>query len=238
MKLIIAAASIYMPEPLKRKKLEELFARTAEAFGCGVPSVRGLSYDELLRSYAGFTSAHANQALRRDQGSHSAAPRREVIAITPEPGANAGSGLRDEAIPSLARQGEIARETLLAMTERSDWDSSGGDLAEIRGRLYDGAYRMGQDLRRTFRVANIPDALAAARVLYRALGIDLQAAGGGEIVIRRCYFSQYYSSAVCQVIASLDEGLFAGLSNGGELAFYRRITAGYECCRAHFRESS
>jgi hypothetical protein len=94
---------------------------------------------------------------------------------------------------------------------------------------------MGRELRGTFRVAGTADALAAARVLYRALGIDLRAAPGGEITVHRCFFSDYYSSPVCRLIASLDEGLFAGLSNGGQLAFTQRITEGNGCCKAHFR---
>jgi hypothetical protein len=176
MNLLIRAASVYTPTPLKRKKLLELFTCTAAAFGGEAPLVDGLSYEELLREYARFTAVQANQALRRDG----------------------------------------------VITE------------EIRRRLYDGAYRMGQELRRTFRVTSTADALAAARVLYRALEIDLRATAEGEITVARCFFSQCYSGPVCRVIASLDEGLFAGVSGGGRLAFSQRITEGHKCCQAFF----
>jgi hypothetical protein len=174
MNLLIHAASVYIPTPLKRRKLLELFACTAGASMGEAPKVDGLSYDELLREYARFTAAQANQALWRE--------------------------------------GVVAEK----MTRR----------------LYGGAYRMGQELRRTFRVTSTADALGAARVLYRALGIDLRATPDGEITVYRCFFSEYYSGPACRVIASLDEGLFAGLSGGGRLAFYRRITEGHECCKA------
>ena len=215
MNLLIQAANIYTPAALKRKKLEDLFACTAAAFGCEMPGVQGLPYDELLQSYARFTAAQANQALRRGGG---------VIA----------SGFC-EAISAPGNRGEIAssQEPLLAMTA----DESGRDLAEVQRRLYDGAYRIGQELGRTFRVANTADALAAARLLYRALGIDLRATPAGEVTVHRCFFSEFYSSPVCQVIASLDKGLFAGLSDGGQLSFTQRITEGSDCCKADFRPS-
>jgi hypothetical protein len=234
MNLIIAAASIYMPVFLKRKKLEELVAGTAEAFGCDMPPVGRLPYDQLLRAYACFTATQAEQVLKQE-GVIASDLREEVPAGAEQ----AIASSRTPPLPGSCRTALLSQSLPGASvaTKQSRRGQQGRDLAEIRRRLYDGAYRMGQDLRRAFRVANTSDALAAARVLYRALGIDLQAAGGGEIVVRRCFFSQHYSGAVCQVIASLDEGLFAGLSNGGQLAFYQRITEGHECCQAHFRES-
>ena len=72
------------------------------------------------------------------------------------------------------------------------------------------------------------------RVLYRILDIDLQGDARGEVVISRCYFSRFYSGEVCRLMSAMDRGLFAGLSNGGELTFSSRITEGQPCCRAHF----
>jgi hypothetical protein len=252
MNLLIQASNIYTPAALERKKIEELFACTAAAFGCEMPRVQGLPCDELLRSYAHFTAVQACQALQsaipdvltRAAPRGSATPdvnpkpttsqaksQELLLAITP--GQEVIASGFCEAISPSGNQDEIASspEPLLAMT-RND---AGRDLAEIQRRLYDGAYRMGQELRRTFRVASTADALAAARVLYRALGIDLRAAPGGGITVRRCFFSRYYSGPVCQVIASLDEGLFAGLSDGGQLSFTQRITEGSDCCKADFR---
>jgi hypothetical protein len=180
--LLIAAANIYTPAPIRRKGLLELFAVTATAFECEAPRVAGLPYNEMLRAYARFTAEQAGRALER-----------------------------------------------------------GADLPEIRDRLYAGACRMGGELRRAFRITSTADALAAAEVLYRALGIDLRATPqgecGAEVTVRRCLFSDYYSGSVCRLIASLDGGLFAGLSDGGQLAFNQRITEGCESCKAEFRPS-
>jgi hypothetical protein len=230
MNLLIQAANLYTPAALKRKKLEELFACTAAAFGCEMPRVRGLPYGELLQSYARFTAEQASQALR------SAIPDVLTQAVP-----------RESATPDLlpkptAAQAKSQKPLFATLAPHASAgatrDEPELELAEIQRRLYDGAYRMGQELRRTFRIANTGDALAAARVLYRALGIDLRATPAGKVTVHRCFFSDYYSSPVCQVIASLDEGIFAGLSGGGQLAFTRRITEGHECCKAEFRPST
>lgn len=176
MNLLISAAEIYTPTSIKRKKLHELFACTAAAFACEMPSIDGLSCDALLTAYARFTAVQAGDAI-----------------------------------------------------------GGGGDPREVEDRLFAGAYRMGRELRATFRITTTGEALRAARLLYRALGIDLRATPGGEVTVCRCFFSAYYEAPVCRLIASLDAGLFAGLSNGGRLTFTERITEGSCCCKAHLR---
>ena len=107
-------------------------------------------------------------------------------------------------------------------------------LAETERTLFDGASRLGQEIRRTLRVSSPGEVLTAARVLYRSLGIDLRGGPGGEIVIRRCSFSSVYSPGVCRLMSSLDEGILAGLAGGGDLEFVERLTEGGKCCRARF----
>jgi hypothetical protein len=102
----------------------------------------------------------------------------------------------------------------------------------VRGRLFDAAQSMGQDLRREFRVATEQDVASALRISYKALGIKFEGAGYGEAIIPRCLFSAYYSGPVCRVMQALDQGLASGLSLGGRLTFTSRITEGDPCCRA------
>jgi hypothetical protein len=111
---------------------------------------------------------------------------------------------------------------------------SGHDLHQIKQRLYQNAYRLGQNLRKSFHVTTTQDVMTMGRILYRVIGIDFQGTGQGEMTINHCFFSQFYSSQVCQIISSLDEGVFAGLSGGGQLAFSQRITEGQQCCKASF----
>ena len=111
---------------------------------------------------------------------------------------------------------------------------SGHELRQITQRLYHNAYQLGQNLRQCFHVTTAQDVMTMSRILYQGLRIDFQGTIHGEITISQCFFSQFYSSQVCQVISSLDQGVLAGLAGGGQLVFFQRITEGQTCCKAHF----
>ena len=111
---------------------------------------------------------------------------------------------------------------------------TGQDLAAIDDRLYHAAYLLGRDLRRLLRVKSMDDVMAAARVLLRGIGNKFRGTPDGAVTIRRCYFSDYYSSQVCRVVSALDSGLLAGLAGDGRLVFTRRITDGFDHCAACF----
>jgi hypothetical protein len=104
-----------------------------------MPRPQGLTYDELLRSYARFTAAQANEAVRRN-GSCAPASPTPVIA----------SGLREALSPSPVIVS--GRSRAAACTSAMTGEAPQRDLPRIRRRLYDGAYRMGAELRRAFRV--------------------------------------------------------------------------------------
>jgi hypothetical protein len=106
----------------------------------------------------------------------------------------------------------------------------GNDL-EVKNRLYEGSYRLAQELKRSFHVDSVDDVMKMARLIYKVLNIDFKNDKNGEVIIRQCYFSSFYSSQVCQLISSLDEGLMEGLS-GGTFRFSQRITEGKKHCMA------
>jgi hypothetical protein len=110
----------------------------------------------------------------------------------------------------------------------------GDDLVALEDRLWHNAHRLGKRLRTFLHLARTEDAMRLARLLYGMIGIDFQSDARGEITIQCCYFSQFYSPQVCQIISSLDEGLLAGLTGGGRLTFSARITEGAPRCRACF----
>jgi len=62
---LLAVAGIYVPEPLRRRKLEALLAATAEAFKTVPPFTKGLSCDECLHAYAQFTKDEAEKSILR-----------------------------------------------------------------------------------------------------------------------------------------------------------------------------
>lgn len=179
MNLLLRALQVHTPEHLRRRRLAELAAVTAGAFGCPAPELAGLTGDERLRCYAEFTRARVDEAI-----------------------------------------------------------ATGRDLQLIHDRLYAGAFRIGSELRRVLRLATMADAMAAARVLYRGLGIDFRGTPSGDVLVASCFFSDFYSRDVCRVIAALDDGFVAGLAGGGRLIFLQRITEGYDHCRACFTDDT
>lgn len=105
---------------------------------------------------------------------------------------------------------------------------------EVKTRLFQGACRLGQNIRRRFCLRSPDEIMEMSQILYRLLGIDYEGRTGGEVTIKSCFFSEYYSPQICRLISSLDEGLAAGLSEGGRLSFSQRITEDKDCCKARF----
>jgi hypothetical protein len=106
--------------------------------------------------------------------------------------------------------------------------------ADVERRLFEAALEFGRAIRDELRVTSSREVMAAARVLYRGLGIDFRGATSGEIVVRRCDFESHYSPEVCRLMSRLDAGVLAGLAWGGRLEFSERLTEGASCCRARF----
>ena len=177
MNLLLNIADLYIPAIIKKKKLQELFELTADAFESEMPLLRNLSYDELLEAYARFTRAMAEKMVQPDE-----------------------------------------------------------EIPVARDRLYQNAYRLGERLRRDFRIRSESEVMHLSKILYRMLKIDFSGNAGGEVMIRHCFFSHYYTPEVCRIISALDEGLLSGLSNGGRLVFNERITEGKTCCLAVFNQ--
>jgi hypothetical protein len=117
---------------------------------------------------------------------------------------------------------------------------SGQNLSAIKTQLYRNAYPLGAKLREWFAVDTMEEVMELGQILYRAIGVEIMVANQGDsagftcgnVTVKRCYFSQFYSSPVCDLISALDDGVFSGLSGGGRLSFSERLTEGSECCRA------
>jgi len=113
---------------------------------------------------------------------------------------------------------------------------SGRDVPAIKARLYQNAYPLGGKLRQWFAVDTMEEVMELGQILYRAIGVEIvgepQVDTQGDLTVNRCYFSQFYSGPVCDLISALDDGVFSGLSGGGRLVFSERLTEGRECCRA------
>lgn len=137
-------------------------------------------------------------------------------------------------MPSLSGLGLDACLEQYALFTRENANTTIAHKAEIptKDHLYQGAYGLGCKIRAEFRINTLEEALRMSELVYKIIRIDLQGGPECRILIRKCFFSRYYSGEVCRVISSLDEGLLAGISGGGKLRFDQRITEGYDCCRA------
>ncbi|MBE3102158.1 MAG: hypothetical protein IMZ47_07830 [Firmicutes bacterium] len=170
--MLLKIIQFCMPEFIKKKKLNELFRLTADAFQSDLPELRGFSFTECLPKYAIFTKGQAESYLQ-----------------------------------------------------------SGRPLEEVKHRLYQNSYIFGQNMRKSLHILTWKEAVTVLKVVYKFIGIDFHYNRQGEIIIRQCFFSKYYSGEICKLISSLDIGLAAGLSGGGRLFFNQRIAEGNNCCK-------
>ncbi|MGZ7065153.1 MAG: hypothetical protein ACXVI6_02225 [Candidatus Aminicenantales bacterium] len=83
MNIRVLAASIWLPPPLRKKKLADLFTITAKAFGQNPAANEGASGDPSLESYAVFTRRLVENAIARgsDMAAVRSALRREALAF-------------------------------------------------------------------------------------------------------------------------------------------------------------
>ncbi|MCD7894599.1 MAG: hypothetical protein LUG60_13010 [Erysipelotrichaceae bacterium] len=110
---------------------------------------------------------------------------------------------------------------------------SNQDRNQLQQNLYHMAYRLGNDLRWWLRPQNNLDCFSIIEMLYRNIEISL-CEQSETICVHQCYFSDFYTPEVCSIISAIDQGIFAGVYQGGTLSFYRRITEEYEKCEAEF----
>jgi hypothetical protein len=101
---------------------------------------------------------------------------------------------------------------------------SGGDPHAIKTRLFRAAFPLGGRLREWFSVDSMLEVMELGRLLYQAIGVEIEGDPAGNVTVTRCYFSQFYTAPVCDLISALDDGVLSGLSGGGRLVFSERMT--------------
>jgi len=156
--------------------------------------------------------------------------RREIVRLFTRTAAAFGS----HAPPQLARAADdlLAEYAFFTRTRVEDALTAGEDLEALDQRLFEAAFSLGSEYRLRLDLRTFADAMVAARLLYRGIGIDFRGSADGSIVVRRCSFASVYSPEVCVIVSALDRGLIAGLTGGGVLRFRERLTAGAPACLA------
>lgn len=131
--------------------------------------------------------------------------------------------------PALKAYAAFTREQLKRLPE--------AEIPTVQERMFQISRRMGKLLRTILFIRS--DARASKTVfwLYRNIGITLDGPCPGTVLVRRCYFSDFYTPKMCRIMSAMDRGIFAGLFGGGELTFVSRITEGCPFCRAVFERN-
>ena len=106
------------------------------------------------------------------------------------------------------------------------------DRSEIQRRLFSEAFALGRRARRRLGVRSEEEGLAAASVLYDAIGIEFSSRHGGSVLVPRCAFAGAYGPDICRLMSAMDSGLIAGLTGSAGLRFTQRLTEGAVACRA------
>jgi hypothetical protein len=117
--------------------------------------------------------------------------------------------------------------------EQADLTLRESRAPSVQSALFESSRLMGAELKTQFGLKSTEDVMQMSSAIYKLLKIDLKGTPDGNIVVKRCFFSPYYSQETCRLISSLDEGLLAGLSAGGRLKFSQRLTEGCDSCRAY-----
>lgn len=111
----------------------------------------------------------------------------------------------------------------------------GDKLETLHQKLYQMTYTLGSRLRRLLNPKDEKECFSVITLLYRNIGIQICEESPGTVCVRKCYFSGFYTPEICSVISAIDQGIFAGIYQGGKLTFHERITEGCDVCRADFR---
>ena len=101
-----------------------------------------------------------------------------------------------------------------------------------RAQMFRAGYIMGCEARQRLGVdENIEDTIAAARILYKVLGIKFQVEKQGKNIILRvnsCSLALQYTPETCKIMSAADKGVLNGLNSNMDMEFVDRITEGAE----------
>lgn len=118
-------------------------------------------------------------------------------------------------------------------------DAMGEEAAVEEGRRRMGPVgdRLGSEARKRLGMDDsMDDLIAAARILYKVLGIEFTAEehwdGSVTLHIQRCGLAEGYDGVTCRLMSAADEGMIRGLNPAARLEFRHRLTEGASECLA------
>jgi L-2-amino-thiazoline-4-carboxylic acid hydrolase len=108
-------------------------------------------------------------------------------------------------------------------------------LKICRKELFEAGHMMGCNTKERLKVKNVDDAIVAARIIYKVLGINFIIEKNRKDIVLRiqsCTLATIYSTETCEIMSAVDEGVMKGLNEKMSMNFTKRITEGAEECAA------
>ncbi|MBZ2164883.1 hypothetical protein [Methanobacterium spitsbergense] len=105
-----------------------------------------------------------------------------------------------------------------------------------RKEMFKAGYELGCEAKKRLGVgSDIKDALVAARILYKVLGIKFSIEENEQTVlllVKYCALANHYTPETCKIMSAADEGVLKGLNEKMDMKFFKRITEGSKNCKA------
>lgn len=113
-------------------------------------------------------------------------------------------------------------------------------IEQGKPKMYAAGLKLGHEARELLNIESIEDAFAAAKILYKVLGIEFNIKYEQKniiLYINSCALAEQYSAETCIIMSSADKGILKGLNEGLDMEFIDRITTGAEKCKACINNS-
>ena len=105
-----------------------------------------------------------------------------------------------------------------------------------RKEMFKAGYELGCEAKKRLGVgSDIKDALIAARILYKVLGIKFTIVENEKNIllsVNHCALAKQYTPETCKIMSAADEGVLKGLNEKMDMKFFKRITEGSKNCKA------
>ncbi len=147
------------------------------------------------------------------------------------PSSAAGAGVLKKKRAAMAKQHAQFVESLVAELGRDK------ALKQGRAAFFEAGKRLGAQARTMLGAGGeSADLIRAAKVLYRALGIEFTVEWTGKetatLVVNRCALAEEYSELTCMVLSAADEGVMRGLNASAQMQFREHMTGNCQKCKA------
>ncbi|MBN1542889.1 L-2-amino-thiazoline-4-carboxylic acid hydrolase [candidate division KSB1 bacterium] len=110
-------------------------------------------------------------------------------------------------------------------------------IRQGRERMFRTGVELGRKYRRLLGVGEtVQELVAAATILYAALGIDFSVEPRDRwrwvMTVHRCSLAKAYDADTCRMLSAADEGVVQGLNSATRMRFTAHLTGGCSCCTA------